>query len=426
MSYDYLCRIRSSKHMGASMNRIIIFLSFVIAILVLSWQGALTQDWTFLSDRSLGVTTKTAWLNGTTVLFADDTVLVSTDGLTWQRGGDGVVANVYAMAVDGDTLYALGDGGQQATHLVFASSDGGNTFERRGGVDIEGGAAIHLSVEPGRIVVGSNRLLLWESTDGGRTYVERTVPSTVQRIVDLSVEGQLWVVTGTGGAAVSKDGGNTWSMMPPGPGVAGSIQKVRVAGGRAVGAGTMGMYVYDGTSWLPTTGLPEGATLPPIGQDIQRKGTSVYAVVQPFGGAMSIHMLEAGSTVWKQVGSQTWPGQHGSARGMICVAADHIVLHYVGIPNGPRGTYRSPVLATSVATTSGQRFAMAPNPAMNEVIVRAAVADGTDVTVTSMDGAVWARVAMEGEQAVFGTGNMPSGRYCVRIGTTTQLLTVVR
>lgn len=398
-----------------------------LAVLVFSWKGALAQDWTLTSDRTLGVTTKTAWVQGTTVLFADDTVLVSTDGASWERGGEGIIEDVYAMAVEGATLYAVGNRGDGSTHSVYASTDGGRTFERRGGVSIDGGAALHLSVEPGRLVVGSNRLVLWESSDGGRTFVERTVPATVQRIADVSVEGQLWVVTGTGGAAISNDGGATWAMMPPGPGVAGAIQKVRVAAGRAVGAGTMGLYVYDGTSWRSTTGLPEGATLPPVGQDLQRSGSTIYAVVQPFGGAMSIHRLEAGSTAWTQVGTQSWPGQHGSARSMIAIADSYVVLHYVGVPNGPRGTYRSPALSTSsVADVDSQRIAMAPNPAQERVEIRAAVVDGTGVTVTSVDGALWGRTVVEGGQAVLDVGALPMGLYCVRIGASTRMLTVVR
>lgn len=161
-------------------------------------QGADAMGWAFLDGA--------IWMGGHPGLE------VSTDGGgSFEPRNDGLPAtDIHALGGTGSVLYAASPGVG-----LLASSDGGGTWEIRNPGVGQGfmGAMLVDPSDPERIVAPDMSAGAVETTDGGRTWrVLGGVPGAMWVSWDPAATDRI-IVSGTGVAAVTRDGGVNWSPL---------------------------------------------------------------------------------------------------------------------------------------------------------------------------------------------------------------------
>jgi photosystem II stability/assembly factor-like uncharacterized protein len=153
-----------------------------------------------------------AFLDGAIWMGGHPGLRVSTDGgRTFEQRNDGLPAtDIHALGGTGSTLYAASPA---AGFLV--SVDGGSTWEVRNpgvGQSFMGSMLVDPN-DPDRIVAPDMSAGAVETTDGGRTW--RALGGVPAMWVSWDPgDTDLMIVTGTGVAAISRDGGKSWEQLP--------------------------------------------------------------------------------------------------------------------------------------------------------------------------------------------------------------------
>lgn len=395
--------------------RPILVLCFIFIV-----QAVHAQDWELASSTSLGVTSKLAWTTKGLFMYDRDTVRHSTDeGATWSDVPHGMPGNVYAVIESGEGIYAVGPA-PGATVGIFRSTSGCDAFTRVGGITLPSGTITQLAVNDGGLVAISNRSGIFVSTDAGTTWVERTVPASVSNIIDFAANGDLWVVAGTGGAARSMDGGVTWTALPDLPGFGGKPNHLAFSGSTVVACGTMGAWRLTDSGWSTISGLPVAATLPATVQDLTSHGGTAYAVAVPFGGRVGTYYLTPDATEWRQLGTTTYPADHGASRNMMAVSAAKVFMHYVGVGHPLRGTFviGNPAGGTSsVAESVSDHTSVYPSPAhMSCTVALPDNVDGTRIDVGIHDmglGHIRTALHVSRNAITIDVATLPSGVYAI-------------
>jgi photosystem II stability/assembly factor-like uncharacterized protein len=137
----------------------------------------------------------------------------SDGGRTWKAYPELIGLTVYdILVIDEDTILI-------ATHQrVHRTTDGGRSWKEIGPAGVE--ARIRdLALDPGigAIYAGTSGLGVWKSTDGGNSWVAKSVgmrsPATYAVEVDPTQAGVIWAGASGGGMYRSSDGGESWSQV---------------------------------------------------------------------------------------------------------------------------------------------------------------------------------------------------------------------
>ena len=185
---------------------------------------------------------------GTVLAGGHEGLYASTDGgSTFEQAAGLPVSDVHGLGASGSVVYVASP---QAGMLV--STDGGKTFEQRSsqGMDFMGTIWVDPS-NPDVAIAPSMQNGAVRTTDGGRSWA--AMGSGVGSMsVAVSKGGQSLFVIGMGDAQVSADGGASWksAKIPEGTGAAfytadGKLVVGALDGDRAV------VYEQAGSEWNP-------------------------------------------------------------------------------------------------------------------------------------------------------------------------------
>lgn len=175
-------------------------------------------------------------------------LFASTDGGgSFERVGEVPVSDVHALGAAGDTVYVA-----SPESGVLVSSDGGRTFEPRS----ETGAAFMGTIwvdptDPNTAIAPSMQDGPVKTTDGGRTWA-RLGSAMGSMAVAVGQGGHVLLSLGMNGAETSSDGGASWgsTTVPDGTSAAayttdGDLLVAVLIGDRAK------VYEQAGGGWIP-------------------------------------------------------------------------------------------------------------------------------------------------------------------------------
>lgn len=178
-------------------------------------------------------------------------------------------------------------------HLgLIRSTDAAKTWTT---VSAEGEADFHSLQQAGQVLYGfdSQTSQVWASGDGGRTWDRRTRLPVADLAAHASNPEEVWATT-ENGVVISGDGGRTFRPVSGAPDLA-AIERPARDALVALGADGTALSSRDGRSWTARGGLPKGA-----------KPTVLTA-------ASPTHLLaaDAGDTVYESKdGGRSWRVLH--------------------------------------------------------------------------------------------------------------------
>ncbi len=400
--------------------------SMLWSLLAVVFCGApfhVSAQWTDLSTFSYGVTTKMAVsAAGTVALYDRDKLAISVDGgQTFTEPAKAGIGSINDLEFQGADLLAVGPAPSPWTYGLYRSTGNGMSFQLVDGVQIDGGALTQVIVDGDQIVLSTNRNLMYARQ--GVQFREVTTPTECGYIIDADVRGQNWVIAGLSAAAMSTDGGTTWTLMPATEGGIG-IGSVRFHQGAIIGGTVRGAWKWTGTAWVLIPGLPEFAGLVSTIQDLQSDPDQHLCVVAtPFGGTTNVYQYVNQS--WTAVDAQAWPSSHGAARGMIRPVGQNVYLHFVALSGAPKGTFRRELVLTSVTDSPAlpERLRLWPNPTNGFVTIENARDPISAVYITDLTGRmVWTHTNRSTNSATLDLQHLPAGCYVVWVGNATSLL----
>lgn len=203
-----------------------------------------------------------------------------------------VQGKVIGLSVAGDTVAYL-----------HTSPDGGKTWSWKAAFTLEAGHRLVDVASHGRQVLAYTQLgIVYASSDAGQTWERRQVGLPLGELVDVAAIGSTWIACGTEGSAWSSDAGNTWvaSLIPMQAG--GYLTCVEACGSDLWGGGTFGTVRFNPStrSWDVTSdGLPRNGSTAPTSIEIKELGGVLFGLFRNSASANSCYQWS--NNQWKPV-----------------------------------------------------------------------------------------------------------------------------
>lgn len=213
--------------------------------------------------------------------------LTANDGTNWSLVSNGLVGNIYGLAVKGTDIYAAASAG-----AVFQTSNNGtnwtNTSTGLPAYDVRA-----ITVDGNDIYAGDNGV--YKSTNNGLLWTSITSWNSV--VVSIAVSGTtILAATLSNGIYMSANGGSSWNTINTG--LPSQVNSVTIYGTTFLAGTNTGLYIStnSGGSWS-VTNVPDAiSSFTVIGNNLFAASSSGAGVFQSINGGTVWSTINAGLT----------------------------------------------------------------------------------------------------------------------------------
>lgn len=284
----------------------------------------------------------------------------SDSGLTWDDAVNGITALTVSAIVqssDKNTVYLAGPGGLAKTTNFLSGATWTYPIDVSGGGDNPTALFLPDPSTPTTLLVAV-RSTVYKTTDGGTTFQEVTINSSVYSKQDDEVVGFAKTSAGTlyaiyndndtkeGGVLRSADNGDTWSDASFTIGT--TINSIATLGDDVfIGVGEegdssadkRGIYKFDGSTWSQLTGAFDGHIINDIAVD--EDNDIIYAVSGGQSAQASIFRSKDGGGTWDDLKNNGIPSDGWFRAVAVDPQSPQVVYAASGRPAARGAIYRS-------------------------------------------------------------------------------------